>query len=166
MYGKCLIFFLQNIHFARVSASKGTLNFWSIILKDLKNRNLTPKTGCWRRFLVLVKPRPLYGILILPKNFFLQDGAIGPHFGKILEKWKLFSRKNAFAPHFVGTYFSTFAKKCVCTLLGQKPKKTQELKISRFNTLSESIADMTINIDISENSFKNRLRIVKYTFCQ
>ena len=166
MYGAWLWFFLQNIHFARVSASKGTLNFWSTILKGPKSRNLTPKNDIFGALWLLATIRPIWIFLILPKNFFSQDGAIGPHFGKILEKWKLFSRKNAFAPYIVETYFSTFAKKCVYTLLGQKTKKTQELKRSRFNPFSESVSDMRINSDISENCFKNRLKIMKYTFCQ
>ena len=39
---------------------------------------------------------------------------------------------------------------------------TQELEINRFKVISESISFMKLNNDISENSFENRLRIVKY----
>ena len=140
------------------------MKFCSIILMGLKSGNLTPKNDTFYCFWGAEIPRPLETFSPMPKNFFFQNGAIGPHFGKNLENEKLFSRKNAFAPHFVGTHFSIFAKKWVCTPFSQKTKNTQELKIMRLQTISQKISFLSIMLDFSENTFKNRLKKVKYIF--
>ena len=79
-------------------------------------------------------------------------------------KWKIIFAKKCVCTPLCRNPFFYFREKCVCTPFSQKTKNTQELKIMRLQTISQKISFLSIMLDFSENTFKNRLKKVKYIF--